>query len=428
MLAGATIDLRARDDHLVTSPIHFSFRERSAFEIKFCLLDQLNAILGALGPNVNSPPDRIFVLVWGHAMSGEHEAPLVTNRALGLELAPLDAVLGEHLGDRLLEGGAAESLLLNRLLEVHGDVALLGGEEKKKCNHVECYCGRCKAFDLACKRGGSYNFGNMRIEDLHQANRVGWNQGAESYEADLQERTEFLRAGGTNFCPPEYAYLADIKDWCRRAIHLQCAGGTDTLSLWNLGAHEVVGVDISERMLGVAKQKSDALGAPATWVHSDILSTPHELDGTADLVYTGRGALCWLMDIEAWARVVARLLKPSGRLYVYEGHPISNLFKLETTTFELDPEYGDYFKKEPIADSGWPETYIGDLGKPKSEHAVKYERLWTLGDIVNAVIGAGLVVKRLEEHPDSFWDSHPNMPPELLRRVPQTFSLLASKQ
>jgi len=208
---------------------------------------------------------------------------------------------------------------------------------------------------------------------------------------------------------------------------LQCAGGTDTLSLWNLGAEEVVGVDISERMLAVAQKKSDAIGAAAHWIHSDVLQVPQELNGTADLVYTGRGALCWIMDIEAWAKVVARLLKPGGKLYVFEGHPFANIWTLEDDHFVLDPQFGDYFNKEPLADSGWPSTYIGNLGKAKEQHAVKYERQWTLGEIVNAVIDAGLAIKRLEEHPDSFWNSHPNMPPEVLRKVPQTFSLLAER-
>jgi SAM-dependent methyltransferase len=226
----------------------------------------------------------------------------------------------------------------------------------------------------------------MSIKELHQANRVGWNEGAEAYEAELEERIAFLRTGGTNFRAPEYAYLANLREWCERAIHLQCAGGTDTLSLWNLGAREVVGLDISERMLGVARRKAEALGARARWVHSDVLETPSDLNGTADLVYTGRGALNWLMDIAAWANVVARLLKPGGRMYVFEGHPAGNLWKLESDHFELDPVYGDYFRREPIADSGWPDTYIGDLGKARTEHAVKHERFWTLGDIITAVI------------------------------------------
>jgi ubiquinone/menaquinone biosynthesis C-methylase UbiE len=72
----------------------------------------------------------------------------------------------------------------------------------------------------------------------------------------------------------------------------------------------VIGVDISDNMIACARAKSDQLGAPATWYCCDILDTPSHLNQTADLVYTGRGALNWIMDIEAWATVVARLLKP----------------------------------------------------------------------------------------------------------------------
>ena len=39
----------------------------------------------------------------------------------------------------------------------------------------------------------------MNIDEIHQANRAGWNQGAEAYEADLVDRVEFLRAGGKEF-------------------------------------------------------------------------------------------------------------------------------------------------------------------------------------------------------------------------------------
>ena len=265
------------------------------------------------------------------------------------------------------------------------------------------------------------------IRELHQANRNGWNEGASAYHDDLQDRIAFLSQGGMNFCPPELPYLAGLAQWCHRAIHLQCAGGTDTLSLWNAGAKEVIGVDISDEMITVAMAKSKALNAPATWIRCDVLDTPPELDGTADLVYTGRGALCWIMDIDQWAKVASRLLQPGGRLYVYEGHPVSDLWTLEDSSYVLDPEYGDYFKAAPIASSGWPETYIGDLGKPPQEHATKYERQWTLGQIVTAVAESGLNILKLEEHPDLFWDRFPNMSPDLVRLTPQTFSLLAQK-
>ncbi len=268
---------------------------------------------------------------------------------------------------------------------------------------------------------------DSNIHNLHQANRAGWNEGAQSYEEGIEERIEFLRGGGQNFCAPEMKFLIDLDQWCNRAIHLQSAGGTDTLSLWNRGAKEVIGIDISDRMIEVARKKSDALGAPATWIRSDILEVPSSLDATADLVYTGRGALCWIMDIEAWARVVARLLRFGGKAYIFEGHPVSDLWTMEDDHYVLDPEYGDYFSEEPVASFGWPTTYIGDLGKPVEEHATKYERIWRMDQIIMAILNAGLKIEAFKEHPDLYWDRFPNMPPDLIRRLPQTFSLVASK-
>src|SRR5436305_11652562 len=177
----------------------------------------------------------------------------------------------------------------------------------------------------------------MEIRARHQANRAAWNEAAHMYEQQIDRDVAFLRAGGKNLMPPELEILADLGDWCRRAIRLQCAGGRDTLSLWNQGAAEVVGVDIGERRIDCARQKAAALGAPAHWYCCDILETPPALDGTADLVYTGRGALYWLMDLEAWARVVARLLAPGGRLYVFEGHPLAWIFDVAAAEIRLDP-------------------------------------------------------------------------------------------
>lgn len=267
----------------------------------------------------------------------------------------------------------------------------------------------------------------MDVRELHEQNRAGWNEGAEAYEADLFRQIDFLRAGGTNFVAPEYPYLANLANWCRRAVHLQCAGGTDTLSLLNLGAHEVIGIDISDRMIEVARRKADALGAHAQFFRCDVLDAPRELDGTADLVYTGRGALCWIHDLPGWAGVIHRLLKPGGKLYVFEGHPICFVFDATSSEYRLDPVYGDYFSEQVFSEQGWPETYIGDLGKAPEEHAMKHERNWRFGDVVNPLVGVGMHMLRIEEHPDPFWQANPNMDASLVRRMPQTYSLLMEK-
>ncbi len=267
----------------------------------------------------------------------------------------------------------------------------------------------------------------MTVREMHQSNRAAWNEAAADYADGTEDRIEFLRAGGMNFGEAEEPYLRDLGSWCRRAIHLQCAGGTDTLSLWNKGAKEVVGVDISEDMIAVARRKSEALKAPATWFCCDILDTPHHLDGTADLVYTGRGAINWLHDMDGWAAVVARLLAPGGRLYVFEGHPLTWVWDAEAPALRLDPVYGDYFQTAAQAHQGWGPTYIGELAKPKEELSEKYESQKTFGQIINPLLQAGLRLEKIEEHAETYWEQFPNLPPEMVAKLPNTFSLLMRK-
>jgi len=272
----------------------------------------------------------------------------------------------------------------------------------------------------------------MNTQQRHQSNRAAWNEAAHHYEQQIERDVAFLRAGGKNFVAPELHYLADLGAWCKRAIHLQCAGGRDTLSLWNQGAAEVIGVDISDNMIACAKAKSDQLGAPATWYCCDILDTPSHLNGTADLVYTGRGALNWIMDIDAWALVVARLLKPQGgRLYVFEGHPLDWVWDTEAAEFKLnpDPQFGNYFSTNIDVGQGWPAQYIAEADVPAPEkQAAKHERQWTLGQIMNALVMAGLRLERFEEHPDQYWEQLPNLLPEIASRLPHTFSLLMRRE
>ena len=177
---------------------------------------------------------------------------------------------------------------------------------------------------------------------MHAANRAAWDEAAERYEGWFDEAVALIRAGGTNLFGVETALIGDLHGRCHRAIHLQCAGGRDTLSLWNHGAEEVVGVDFSPRMLELAARLTEATGAPARWVLSDVLDTPAELDGTADLVYTGRGSLIWLQDLDAWAAVIARLLTPTGRFVLFEGHPAEWLFDAGPDGRWIATDY-DYF-------------------------------------------------------------------------------------
>jgi SAM-dependent methyltransferase len=262
--------------------------------------------------------------------------------------------------------------------------------------------------------------------DRHEETGATWEVTAALYERDEARDIALLRSGGNSLLAPEHRFLKDLDTWCHRAIHLQCAGGTDTLSLWNLGADDVVGVDISQAMIRVAERKTAALQAPARWFACDVLDTPHALDGTADLVYTGKGALPWMMEIQAWADTVARLLNSGGRVYIFEGHPLDWVWDMAADQYQFSERTGDYFSRAIVTDRGWP-VVSSAVQAHKGERLHVHERQWTLGDVMNSLVAAGLLLERFEEHPDLFWNQFPHLPDDLARRLPHTFSLLMRK-
>jgi SAM-dependent methyltransferase len=260
---------------------------------------------------------------------------------------------------------------------------------------------------------------------MHASNRAAWDEAAERYERWLPEAIELIGSGGTNLFPPEIELIGDLHGRCPRAIHLQCAGGRDTLSLWNAGAAEVIGVDFSPKMLALAKRLSDAVHAPATWIESDVLATPHELDGTADLLYTGRGSLIWLQDLDAWASVLYRLLASTGRFVLFEGHPVEWLFDADQDGRWMATDY-DYFAG-PEASKGWAPEYIDHLSIDEADQSWKFARAWTLGEVITALLGSGLRLERVTEHPTDWWGGHRDIRPEELRRIPLSFSVVARR-
>jgi SAM-dependent methyltransferase len=262
---------------------------------------------------------------------------------------------------------------------------------------------------------------------MHAANRAAWDEAAERYEGWFDEAVALIRAGGSNLFPVEHELLGDLRagSGTGRAIHLQCAGGRDTLSLWNRGAREVIGIDISPRMLDLAARLTEATGAPARWIEADVLDAPRDLDGTADLVYTGRGAIIWLQDLDGWAAVIARLLAPAGRLVIFDGHPAEWLFDADADGHLVATEY-DYFGGAE-ASKGWAPEYIDRLSVAEDDQSWKFARAWTLGEIVTALLGAGLRLERLVEYPVDWWAGHRDLRPEDRGRIPLSFGIVATR-
>jgi SAM-dependent methyltransferase len=267
----------------------------------------------------------------------------------------------------------------------------------------------------------------MDVSRTHRLTAEAWDETAAIYEREEQRDVELLRAGGSGLLAIERELLGDLARWCGTAIHLQCAAGKDTLSLLNQGAARVVGLDISARMIESARRRSAALAAPARWICSDVVAAPAELDGTADLVYTGKGALPWMMDIQAWADVVFRLLRPGGRLFVFEGHPLDWVWDTEGPDFRFRGQAG-YFSDEVEVGQRWPAPYLARLAGPEAGKPKAHERQWTFGPILNSLVQTGLRLRHFQEHAQLFWNQFPNVAEPLAQRLPHTFSLIMQKE
>ena len=166
------------------------------------------------------------------------------------------------------------------------------------------------------------------MNESFDVNRANWNERADLHAASPDYQVEQFVSQPEHLSEVvrfDLPRLGDIAGL--RAVHLQCHIGTDTLSLARLGA-QVSGLDFSPASLAQARRLAGRCGATIDYVEASVYDAASVLPTESfDLVYTGIGALNWLPRIDGWARNVAALLKPGGRLFLREGHPL--LFALD---------------------------------------------------------------------------------------------------
>ena len=241
------------------------------------------------------------------------------------------------------------------------------------------------------------------MQESLRVNRANWDERAHAHAASPDYAVQrFLDdpgfiSGVVAFDRPRLGEVCGLD-----AIHLQCHIGTDTVSLARLGAR-MTGLDFSPASLQQARSLARRTATDVRFVESDVdgaLDAVHA--GGFDLVYTGIGALCWLPSIARWAEVVAALLRPGGRLFVRDLHPM--LATVEAVDGRLAVEEPYYERPEPsVWDGGG--TYVAT----DVEFQTKVSHSWShgLGETVSALLGAGLAITGLEEHDSVPWEALP---------------------
>lgn len=284
----------------------------------------------------------------------------------------------------------------------------------------------------------------MAHKELHEENRLAWNVATEAHNSHKRDQARFLREGGTTLFPEELALLGEVRGLS--LVHLQCNSGQDSLSLAQLGA-TVTGVDISDTAIAFARRLAEESGLPATFVRLDVYDWLEEAArGTArfDIAFCSYGALCWLSDLRAWARGIAAVLKPGGRLVTVEFHPFAMTFDegwnhafpyFGEGQVRTWPEgIGDYVAQAGAALA--PSGYLEGVQGFKNPHR-GHEWQWGIGEVVTALLEAGLTLTALQEYPYSNGDKQfegmretPGrrmIPPEGVPNLPLMYGVAARK-
>ncbi len=235
--------------------------------------------------------------------------------------------------------------------------------------------------------------GGATADDLPEriaANRAMWDERVPIHVAGDFYGVDDFRSGRQRLTirPFEVEDLGSVEG--RTLLHLQCHFGLDSLSWARLGAR-VTGLDFSAPAIEAARRLAAEIGIDADFVQAALDDAVAALAGRRfDVVYTGKGALNWLPDIDRWAAICARLVAPGGTLYLSEFHPVTDLFAWETLDLERS-----YFDTAALFDDS-PGTYA-DLSA-STVHNASYEWQHPLGSVVTSLVEAGFTIEFLHEY------------------------------
>lgn len=266
------------------------------------------------------------------------------------------------------------------------------------------------------------------MDEYLQANQHVWDQWTTEHEKSPFYDLEGFKAGRDRLRSIELTELGEVSG--KSLLHLQCHFGLDSLSWARRGA-KVTGVDLSQSAIALARSLSQELSIPAEFLCSDIYRLPGKLSAKFDVVFTAYGVLHWLRDLRRWGEIIAHFLKPNGIFYIVEDHPTFRMFSTdEETKIKLSEPY--FFSEVPEQVEMTGSYATGNQGEKVTFY------IWNhgIGEVINALIGAGLTIEFLHEFPFAARAKFPFMEqapdgwwylPARYPQIPFLFSLQARK-
>jgi 2-polyprenyl-3-methyl-5-hydroxy-6-metoxy-1,4-benzoquinol methylase len=227
----------------------------------------------------------------------------------------------------------------------------------------------------------------MDEQRYFDVNRESWNRKADLHRASEFYDVDSWKLGKTSLTPLEIGEMGDVAG--KTLLHLGCHFGLDTLSWARRGA-QVTGCDLSDRAINYARQLAGEAGLAAHFVCCNLYDLPQHLEGQYDIVFTSYGVNYWLPDLDRWAAVISRFLKPGGFFYIADFHPIMGMFDeaMEKLTY-------------PYHNTGAIEAEQAGTYAARDAEVVFKDYGWShsLAETVNSLIRHGLRIEFLNEYP-----------------------------
>ena len=195
--------------------------------------------------------------------------------------------------------------------------------------------------------------------------------------------------------------LSKINFKGKSVAHFCCNTGRELLSLMSLGAERGVGFDIAENIIAQARETTTkAEISSCEFVACDILKIPDKYHNQFDVILITIGAICWFEDLTLFFNKVAKCLKPSGIVMLYEIHPFENMLPMpsddEFDENNLNRFTFSYFRNDPwIENHGM--TYMTGLTESKTFTSFSH----TMGSIINSMVVNDLYVTSLNEYDEA---------------------------
>ena len=183
----------------------------------------------------------------------------------------------------------------------------------------------------------------------------------------------------------------------RDVLDAACGTGRYAIPLAQAGAR-VTGIDISEVMLGLARQKASEHGLSVDLRAADLRQLPFP-DASFDVMVCAL-ALCHLPELRQAVSELSRVLRPGGRLIVSDFHPFCLLIGWRTALHRADATYWienhlhltqDYvgaLMASGLAMTDFREAVVDERAVPPlAEEDVERYRGWPAALVISAVKG-----------------------------------------